>query len=122
MQGRRAATASASAPAEELAGGVPVAGQEGFLHRLRQPGPDRPVLARHRQRLDVDGSRRRRILLRVGEQPSASAGSTVRHGIPMASELPKKISENDSPTTAAMPTGAAPAARARATIRSRSCC
>ena len=34
---------------------------------------------------------------------SIVAGSAVTHGMPSATELPKKISENDSPTTARMP-------------------
>ena len=34
---------------------------------------------------------------------SMSSGDAVRHGSPSATELPKKISENDSPTTARMP-------------------
>ena len=34
---------------------------------------------------------------------STASGAAVTHGRPSATELPKKISENDSPTTARIP-------------------
>ena len=37
-----------------------------------------------------------------------SAGAAVRHGIPIITELPKKISANDSPMTASMPQRCSP--------------
>ena len=89
---------------EQQTGRVPRAAGE----RFACAGGDGRLIVSSR---DVDGLRCDTLTLNsacgfastADNSASASCAPTVRHGMPRATELPKKISENDSPTTARMP-------------------
>ncbi len=78
--------------------------------RARGRQVDRERVCHRRPRASVEPGRRspatpdRRVTSRISV--STASGAAVTHGRPSATELPKKISENDSPTTARMPAAA----------------
>ena len=93
-------------PIEQQAGRVPRAVEERLAGRRRQR--DRRICRPGSVTLDaleIDHAARVGGIRFDGchQRGRASPASAVTHGMPSATELPKKISENDSPTTARMP-------------------
>ena len=103
-QARRRSARICGVGLEQDAGRVPGALEQLLARAGRQRRPDRSCRGRSRS------ARRRRRSGRAPDpprpRPSApptSASLAVTHGMPRATQLPKKMSANDSPTSALMP-------------------